>query len=116
MVRESLKAYFKTKIPEIDKEGLKTLFLYNDDSNPFDEEITEKLINAIHNLKLLDPAVGSGAFPMGALHTLVHILHKLDPHNEMWKAEQIKAVQHITDPKIRQETLERIEDFLYPFL
>jgi len=110
MVKESLKEYFKTKIPDINEEKLDQLFLYDDDTNPFDEATTERLINAIHNLKLLDPAVGSGAFPMGALHCLVHILHKLDPHNERWKAEQIKAVSHITDPKIRQETLQRIEE------
>lgn len=52
----------------------------------------------------------SGAFPMGVLHALTHILHKLDPHNERWKAEQIKAAQRISDPKIRQETIQRIEE------
>ncbi|MFN3532503.1 MAG: transposase, partial [Candidatus Brocadia sp.] len=92
------------------RDAFDTLFSYDDDTNPFDEKATDTLINAIHNLKLLNPAVGSGAFPMGALHTLVHILHKLDPHNEKWKAEQIKAVSHITDPKIRQETIEKIEE------
>lgn len=111
MVKESLKEYFKTQVTGIDEEKLNTLFLYDDASNPFsDEKTTEQLINAIHNLKLLDPAVGSGAFPMGVLHALVNILHKLDSRNERWKAGQIKSASSITDPKIRQETLKRIED------
>ncbi len=110
MVKESIKEYFKTQIKDIDEEKLESLIQYDDNPNPFDEDTTNKLINAIYNLKLIDPAVGSGAFPMGALHTLVHILHKLDPHNEKWKAEQIKAANLITDPKIKQETIERIEE------
>ncbi|MEO0238048.1 MAG: N-6 DNA methylase, partial [candidate division WOR-3 bacterium] len=110
MVKESLKEYFKTKIENIDQEKLEKLFQYDDTENPFDEKTTEKLIDAINNLKLLDPAVGSGAFPMGALHQLVNVLHKLDPHNEKWKDQQIKAIDYITDPKIKKELVERIEE------
>ncbi|MEO0234619.1 MAG: N-6 DNA methylase [candidate division WOR-3 bacterium] len=110
MVKESLKEYFKTKIENIDEEKLEKVFQYDDSENPFDEKTTKELINAINNLKLLDPAVGSGAFPMGALHQLVNILHKLDPHNKRWKEEQIKAVDYITDPKIKQEMINKIEE------
>jgi adenine-specific DNA-methyltransferase len=35
--------------------------------------------------KILDPACGSGAFPMGVLQKMVHILQKLDPDNIIWK-------------------------------
>lgn len=40
-----------------------------DESNPFSPEETDTLIDAIDRLKIIDPACGSGAFPMGALHT-----------------------------------------------
>ena len=40
--------------------------------------------------KYLDPACGSGAFPMGVLHQLVSALSKLDPDNELWLAAQIE--------------------------
>jgi hypothetical protein len=36
------------------------------------------VIIAIDNLKILDPAVGSGAYPMGILQRLVFILDKID--------------------------------------
>ena len=50
------------------------------------------LIEAINNCKILDPACGSGAYPMGILHKLVHVLQKLDPGNKLWKAQQRENV------------------------
>ena len=46
------------------------------------------LVAAIANLKVLDPAVGSGAFPMGALQTLTLALRRLDPDNTYWEEIQ----------------------------
>ena len=71
------------------EQKLRELFVYNDEPNPFDKADTEVLIRAIDTLKILDPAVGSGAFPMGGLHKLVFILGKLDPGNVQWKDRQI---------------------------
>ncbi|ODN30537.1 Eco57I restriction-modification methylase domain-containing protein [Fervidobacterium thailandense] len=110
MVRTSLKEYLISKVPEIDPEKLDELFSYGSDDNPFDEETTERLIRAINELKVLDPAVGSGAFLMGMLHTLVHVLHKLDPGNERWKAEQLKVASKISDPRLRQRVIKEIEE------
>jgi hypothetical protein len=39
----------------------------------------EKLLNALDNLKILDPACGSGAFPMGMLQLLLKVYERLDP-------------------------------------
>ena len=42
-----------------------------DDANEwFDDVETDAVVRAISELKILDPAVGSGAFPMGMLHKL----------------------------------------------
>ena len=73
---------------EIEKK-LRELFAYNDKLHRFDEAETEMLIRSIDTLKILDPAVGSGAFPMGVLHRLVFILGKLDPGNEQWKQRKL---------------------------
>ncbi len=112
MVEESLQEYFKTQIPGIDEQKLDQLFSYSDEhkNNPFDEETTDKLISAIDNLKVLDPAVGSGAFPMGVLHKLVFILQKLDPENEKWFQKQVAKANEIPDPTVREETLRAIEE------
>ncbi len=74
------------------------------------------LINAIDNVKILDLACGSGAFPMGILHKLVFILAKLDPRNEKWQQRQIdrvneaiKAAKQIEDSTFRERTINELE-------
>jgi type I restriction-modification system DNA methylase subunit len=69
--------------------------------SPFSPEETDALIAAIDALKILDPACGSGAFPMGALHRLVDILQKLDPNNARWKEQQLRKAEEY------REVLER---------
>ena len=64
---------------------LRRLFSYSDNENPFNETETEILIKAIDNCKILDPACGSGAFPIGVLQRLVHLLGKLDADDSKWK-------------------------------
>ena len=69
--------------------NLRNLFAYNDEPHRFNDDESEVLINAVDSLKILDPACGSGAFPMGVLHKLVFILAKLDPRNQQWRQRQI---------------------------
>lgn len=116
MVEESIKAYLKQKLETeagMDAEdaeiGLEFLIGYYDKENLFDEKQTAVLINAIDTCKILDPACGSGAFPMGILHKLVHILHKLDPQNRLWKERQIEKAQAIDDDAIREQLIDDIE-------
>ena len=95
---------------------LRHLITYNDEPHQFDADATEALIKAIDTLKILDPACGSGAFPMGILHKLVFILGKLDPRNDQWRQRQIAKVQNlinmageIDDSTIRQNTILDLE-------
>ncbi len=66
---------------------LRDLLSFKESGNPFSSAETGALITAIDNLKALDPACGSGAFPMGLLQKLIHVLHRLDPDNARWKAQ-----------------------------
>ncbi len=73
-------------------ERLHYLFDYaqacDDASEWFDENETAEIVQAISEIKLLDPAVGSGAFPMGMLHKLTLALRRLDPDNSQWEKLQ----------------------------
>ena len=125
MTDESLIAYVKNALihhAESDaqnaelEEKLRGLLAYNDAPNPFDEAETEVIIKAIDTLKILDPACGSGAFPMGVLHKLVFILGKLDPRNDQWRQRQIDRVENtikmaaeIDDSTIRDNTIRDLE-------
>ncbi|MDM8548593.1 TaqI-like C-terminal specificity domain-containing protein [Desulfobacterales bacterium HSG2] len=87
---------------------LRHLLSYTEEDHRFIEEETEALIAALHQLKILDPACGSGAFPMGILHKMLHILRKTDPVNARWKEWQIENETRKINQDI--ETAERIND------
>ncbi|MDE0184908.1 MAG: Eco57I restriction-modification methylase domain-containing protein [Candidatus Poribacteria bacterium] len=93
---------------QIEKD-LRHLLAYNDAPHRFSPDEIEVLINAVDSLKILDPACGSGAFPMGVLHKLVFILSKLDPGNVRWKERQIEKACEIPDPTTRDKTIDDIE-------
>lgn len=88
---------------------LRHLFEYNEEDHKFTDDELEILIEAIDNAKILDPACGSGAFPMGILHRLVYLLGRLDPGNKRWKDKQIAKASEIQVQEIREEAIENIE-------
>lgn len=115
MVEESLIACLKEKLQQANTKvdsieiRLRHLFGYNDEPHQFTPEEGKILIEAIDSLKILDPACGSGAFPMGILHKLVFILSKVDPGNEQWKAKQIAKASEIPDSTVRERVIADIE-------
>jgi adenine-specific DNA-methyltransferase len=115
MVDESLKAHLVRALvkagkgAEDAKAGLDILFAYTDREHPFREREVAVLLDAIHTCKVLDPACGSGAFPMGMLQKLVYIIRKLDPDNARWKQIQIDAAEKIPDSSAREAAIAAIE-------
>ena len=59
-----------------------------DATDLFQQNEIDSLVRAIADFKVLDPAVGSGAFPMGVLQVLTLALRRLDPQNTRWEALQ----------------------------
>lgn len=88
MVDEALKSYLATQVPRY-KGALDDLFSNKATLKEIKTDTRDALIAAIGRVKILDPACGSGAFPMGALHRLVDLLQKLDPNNESWKRDRL---------------------------
>jgi tRNA1(Val) A37 N6-methylase TrmN6 len=114
---ENQKHEFKGKEKELDK-LLHDLVSF-DPGNPFKEfpEASQAILEALDKCKILDPACGSGAFPMGILQKMVHVLQKLDPENTHWKELQLqKALQdseeayEILDKKEREQKLIEINN------
>ena len=107
MVEEALIAVLtENASPEDDdatywQERLRYLLDYEDactDANElFGEVEKESVMRAIAEIKVLDPAVGSGAFPMGILHKLTLALQRLDPKNIRWKELQKERAREQID-------------------
>lgn len=124
MVDESLITYLSNTILKDDEEKqrevfnnkLHHLFSYTAEAPKFTDVEKKELINAIDNCKILDPACGSGAFPMGVLHKLVYVLSKLDPNNRGWKQKQLdkakrdkSLAEKMEDEKNRESALAEID-------
>ena len=98
------------------EEELCELISYKGEPRRFNPGETKALIDAIDKLKILDPACGSGAFPMGILQKLVFLLGRLDARNEEWKQRQIDKVRQtirtaegIEDSTIRENTIRDLQ-------
>lgn len=104
MVDHSLQEYLAIKT-SLDEEEIKALISYdqNDDlAHPLGDAKKMQVIKAITNLRILDPACGSGAFPIGILQKIVYILQQVDPECELWVAEKIQAVPDLWRRKIQE--------------
>jgi hypothetical protein len=88
---------------------LRQLLSWEDTQPEFSRAETEALIDAIDHLKALDPACGSGAFPMGLLQKLVHVLRKLDPENKGWRRRQEAALDSFDSATAREEARKAVE-------
>ena len=85
MVDESLVAHLKRTCGDELESEYRKLLSYSTEETTINEEQRKSIMQAVYNCRVLDPACGSGAFPMGILQQLVHVLRQLDPANEMWK-------------------------------
>lgn len=87
MVDESLIAYLKNAVPDVNEATLRSLLSYNDEdkASKLNERQTHDIVEAILNCKILDPACGSGAFPMGMLQQMSHLLGRVDATNKYWE-------------------------------
>ena len=116
MVDESLVAHLKRTVGEDLKPEYRKLIQYTDEGPTLTDDQKRQIMQSLYECKVLDPACGSGAFPMGMLQQMVHILGQLDPNNEQWKdmmlnnaiSETSEAYRNATDEE-RAEIVADIE-------
>lgn len=85
MVNESLVAHLKRVCGDADEALYRQLLSYSAEDVSVTEEQSSSIMDALYHCRVLDPACGSGAFPMGILQQMVHVLKRIDPTNEKWK-------------------------------
>lgn len=85
MVDESLVAHLKRTVGDELEDQYRQLMRYTDEEVLLTDAQRKQIMQSLYHCKVLDPACGSGAFPMGMLQQMVHILNRIDPDNEMWK-------------------------------
>lgn len=105
MATESLVQYLHNQTGIV-QEKVRPIFKMLETADPtFTDAEKNNILNALDQVKILDPACGSGAFPMGVLQKIVQALQKLDPEAEWWKKRQIDRIKNPTVKKLLKEKL-----------
>lgn len=84
MCRQSVIQYLKTHEPTVQYAEPIEQLINDGIVNPIlqDKNIAIRFIQLLKEVKVCDPAIGSGAFPMGILYVLYHAIHHLHSHAE----------------------------------
>lgn len=106
MVDNVLIEYLISKT-SLSREYANQLLSYENDLSNIDEKIKDEIINALHNLKIIDPACGSGAFTMGVFHKILLILQKVDPNSKNWLN---KKLEEIPDEGLKNKLKQELEN------
>lgn len=107
MVKDSLSRYLISKLFELGcKDDINTFvteLVYNGHktSNQYDAIC----VKALYSLSVLDPACGSGSFPLSVLNNIDRILSIIDPESLFWTTFVLDS---IVDPILRDKKQEQL--------
>jgi len=110
MVNESLFIYLKKHTTPENVKALEKL-VYENILDNADNAFCEGVVNGIDRFKVLDPACGSGAFPMGVLHRLVDILKLVDPENDKWLKLKLQPVDANYRDEFEKTLKQHLDDY-----
>ncbi len=115
MVNEALYLHIKTRFDQAgaSKDYLLLLgqLFYHAEGVDF-RPIAASVVAEIDGVHVLDPACGSGAFPMGMLHRMVELLHHVDPDNQQWKERLLNRLP----AEVRADAARGMEGKSYNYL
>lgn len=116
MVNEALHLHLRT---EFEKRGatrddllLLTRLCYELSDDADFSAIADRVVDILDEVRILDPACGSGAFPMGMLHRMVELLARVDPDNKRW----IQRLLARLPASIRDDAKQGMEGKSYNYL
>ena len=106
-----------TAISEKQIKALMTIDSLDDLENPLNSSERNLVVEKLYSLKSLDPACGSGAFPIGLLQKMVFLLEQLDSDFEISKKKFGKTFfagkKHLADNKNYLRKLVLIRDVIH---
>ena len=98
MVRQTLLQYLEDKTDI--KQSILEELCYEGAEVQLKQQEVLSIIQALDELKILDPACGSGAYPMGILQQILIILKNIDSDNSLWLDTMLAT---IPDETMRNE-------------
>jgi hypothetical protein len=110
MVDCSLTEYLitKTNVSKAKLDALISYDIFDDIGNELSIEENVSVLEALSTLTVLDPACGSGAYPIGVLQKIVFIITRLDPQAKWWLEKQLAGAS----PELKKEFENRSIDYV----
>lgn len=105
MVDEALGPYLVSKTG-LDPATVAALLAHDAPMPHLSTDDEDRILDALESMRAIDPACGSGAFPMGMLQKALLVLSKVDPGAERWYKRQLNA---ITDIGMRTSFEQRVQ-------
>lgn len=107
-----LNKYLQKNYPEISaSKKLVSQLAYFDIVDEQNALFCKAIVDALDKFKMLDPACGSGAFPMGMLHRMVDILKLVDKNNELWLGLKLKNVDAAQRTEFKKVLTAHLDDY-----
>lgn len=94
----------------IDQTKISALMTYDTDDDsffPLTESDKKKIAISLNTIKIIDPACGSGAFPIGILQKVLLILQRIDPSGNLWIQMKLSGLK---DPIIKELLKDKFEN------
>ncbi|MEA2018225.1 MAG: Eco57I restriction-modification methylase domain-containing protein [Campylobacterota bacterium] len=91
MCQQSIINYLSNDFENLN--AIQELVLKQSTDNKYIRANAKEIQNKLFNIKVLDPAIGSGAFPMGMLHEIVQILSNIDKTAHIGELKR-KVIEH----------------------
>ena len=89
-----------------DKQEIEELVLKQITDTKYIRNNAKEIQNKLYHIKVLDPAIGSGAYPMGMLHEIVSILSNIDKTADIAKLKRQVIENSIYGVDIEQSAVE----------
>ncbi len=86
MCKESLIAYLEKS--GVDKEELREYVQHHELNKNWNKETTEEILTLLKEIKVCDPAIGSGAFPMGMLREILDCRLAIESYDDIAKIKR----------------------------
>ncbi len=112
MVDNSLFEFLSSKTT-IAPKTLRALISYGEENATLDDAARDEIVSVLADLAILDPACGSGAFPMGILQKVFYILQQVDPEGRRWYEKQIA---NIPSEELKKDLQSKFEGGNYDYI
>lgn len=115
MVNDSLNIYInkylQNNYPQIAEIPEKVADLVYKNNFTDEKQFNEAVVDALDQYKFLDPACGSGAFPLVALHRITDLLKLVDENNEKWIELKLKKVDQQNRAEFKKVLSKHLDDY-----